>query len=283
MAVSTAVCPSNAESGVFTRSLTKKHCQIPPPVYCQSTALTKVAIMSHKNKPQLGILGGLSWHSSAQYYTLINRGVEKALGYNHNPQILLHSLNFKDIAQLFKQKEAATKRIVEECQRLQEFGCDAILIASNTVHFCYDAVMAQTDIPTLHIADAVGTSLTHHGHTTVALLGTRYTMNLGFYKNRLQQKQGIEVITPDSSTKHYIDKVIYNELVKGHVSPDSQSTFIKILEALKSQGATAFIAGCTEIPLLFQNMEEALPLPMIDSTALHCQAAINWYLEQIEP
>lgn len=237
--------------------------------------------MSHKNKPQLGILGGLSWHSSTQYYTLLNRGVEKVLGHNHNPQILLHSLNFKDIAQLFKQKDAATKRIVEECQRLQEFGCDAILIASNTVHFCYDAVMAQIDIHVPHIADAVGANLIHHGHTTVALLGTRYTMNLGFYKNRLKKKHTIEVITPDSSTKHYIANVIYDELVKGHVSPDSQSTFIKILEVLKGRGATAFIAGCTEIPLLFQNMEEALPIPMIDSTALHCQAAINWYLDQI--
>lgn len=224
--------------------------------------------MSRVTTKQLGILGGLSWHSTEVYYRLINEMTTSHLGDDHGARILVHSLDFREITDLFKNRKAAVQRLVEECLRLEEFGCEALMLASNTVHFAYGAISDRLKIPVFHIADAVGERLKCEGVKCTALLGTQYTMNLPFYKKRLLEKYGIEVRIPEAADIEAVNRIIYDELVKGIVLPESKETFQAIVSKMVIGGVQAVIAGCTEIPMLLQ--DEDCNVLVVDSAREHC-------------
>lgn len=218
---------------------------------------------------KLGIIGGLSWHSSLEYYKTLNEMIEgQAEG--QGAKIILNSLDFYEITELFKTPQNAMKRIAMEAKQLEDLGCDHLIFASNTVHFCFDYVQERLNIPILHIADAVGGAMARAGVKTCGLLGTRYTMNQDFYKKRLQEQFQIDVLIPPKEDRQVVDRIIYDELVKGQFKEESRQSYLGIIQRLQGSGAKAIIMGCTEIPLLISQGDT--PTLLIDSTREHCKA-----------
>ncbi len=225
----------------------------------------------------LGLLGGLSWYSSLEYYRRINEGINFALENQSSPKLILNSLDFQFVTELFKTQEKARVFISNESKRLEDIGCDGILLASNTVHFCYEAVCEKVNVPVLHIADAVGQALERQGVSCTALLGTRFTMNLNFYKVWLKKKYNIETKTPKGQHRIDVNRIIYDELVLGDIRASSRERYVDIINTMASEGSEAVILGCTEIPLLIKAQD--VDIPVIDSTKEHCNMAINWLLK----
>lgn len=210
---------------------------------------------------QLGILGGMSWESTASYYRLLNQGVREQLGGLHSAPLLLHSVDFAEIAEL---------------QRRADWQAAGELLATNTMHKVAPAIEAAVAIPLLHIGDAVGQALQRRGVHRAALLGTRFTMQEDFYRQRLAERFAIEVITPDVVQMAEVDRVIFAELCQGQFLPQAQAFYLDCLRTLKTQGAEVAILGCTEIGLLLDGQEA--PLPLLDSTELHVAMGLEWML-----
>lgn len=227
---------------------------------------------------QLGILGGMSWESTASYYRLLNQGVREQLGGLHSAPLLLHSVDFAEIAELQRRADwqAAGALLAKAAQGLQQAGATALLLATNTMHKVAPAIEAAVDIPLLHIGDAVGQALQHQGVRRAALLGTRFTMQEDFYRQRLAERFGIEVITPDAAQMAEIDRVIFAELCQGQFLPSARDFYLDCLRTLQEQGAEAAILGCTEIGLLLEGLDA--PLPLLDSTELHVAMGLEWML-----
>ncbi len=227
----------------------------------------------------LGVIGGMSWESSATYYKLFNEGVRDALGGLHSAPILLHSVDFAGIAALQKSGEwhVAGEQLAQVAQGLQRAGAGALLLATNTMHKVAPAIEAAVDIPLLHIGDAVGAALQASGVSRAALLGTRFTMQEDFYRNRLAERFGIEVLLPDAQSMIEIDRVIFAELCLGQFNQPARDYYLNVLEQLRDQGAEAAILGCTEIGLLLEGVQS--PLPLIDSTEQHVAMGLRWLLE----
>ncbi|MCQ2999689.1 amino acid racemase [Pseudomonas syringae] len=227
----------------------------------------------------LGVIGGMSWESTATYYKLLNEGVRDALGGLHSAPVLLHSVDFAGIAALQKSGEwhVAGEQLVQIAQGLQRAGAGALLLASNTMHKVAPAIEAAVDIPLLHIGDAVGQALQASGVSRAALLGTRFTMQENFYRNRLAERFGIEVLLPDAQSMTEIDRVIFAELCLGQFNQPARDYYLNVLEQLRNQGAEAAILGCTEIGLLLEGVKS--PLPLIDSTEQHVAMGLRWLLE----
>lgn len=226
----------------------------------------------------LGILGGMSWESSASYYRLINEGYRDAKGGLHSAPLLLHSVDFASIAALQKAGDwqAAGVQLSDAARGLERAGAGAIVLATNTMHKVADAIEQAVEIPLLHIGDAVGEALQAGGFQRVALLGTRFTMQQDFYRLRLAERYGIEVVLPEETQMTEIDRIIFSELCQGQFTSVSRAYYLACLESLHSQGAQAAILGCTEIGLLLQGVEA--PLPLIDSTQVHVQSGLRWLL-----
>lgn len=226
----------------------------------------------------LGVLGGMSWESTATYYKWLNEGIRNRLGGLHSAPLLLHSVDFAGIAALQKsgQWDLAGERLAEASRGLERAGAGAILLATNTMHKVAAAIESAVDIPLLHIGDAVGQALQARDVTRAALLGTRFTMQEDFYKRRLADRFGIETLLPSPDAMAEIDRVIFAELCLGQFHQPARDFYLGVLEQLRDQGAQAAILGCTEIGLLLEGVQS--PLPLVDSTQEHVEMGLGWLL-----
>ena len=228
----------------------------------------------------IGLLGGMSWESTASYYKAINEGVKHELGGLHSAKVALYSVNFDEIEKLQHAGNwAATAEILSEAAKsVEAAGADFLLICTNTMHKVAKEIEQVMSIPLLHIADATANELQADGIKKVGLLGTRFTMEQDFYINRLTKQFGIEVVVPDLPDREIIHKVIYDELCKGVIRDDSRAEYVRITEALSEQGAEAVILGCTEIALLISSQDTDVPL--YDTTKIHAEAAVKLALSE---
>lgn len=229
----------------------------------------------------IGLLGGMSWESTQTYYRLLNQQVGQALGGFHSAKIVLYSVDFADIEALQRQGDwpAMATILATAAQRLEAAGADGLLIATNTMHKVADEVAAAISLPLLHIAEATADALVRDGVTCVGLLGTRFTMEQAFYRERLEAR-GIEVVVPDSEQRETVHRVIFEELCKGIIDPDSKQAYLGIVDALAERGAQGVILGCTEIGMLIKASDTAVAL--YDTTEIHAAEAVAWALKDEE-
>lgn len=227
----------------------------------------------------LGILGGMSWESTQHLYALINRGVAARLGGLHSADLLLRSVDFAPIAALQTAGDWAGAAAVLGAAGtgLRRAGAEALLIASNTMHLVANDVERAAGLPVLHIVDATAEALRAAGVRRAGLLATRFTMEQGFYRERMWQRFGIEVVTPDEPGRAEVHRIIYEELCRGRFEPDSREALRSQVAALAERGAQAAILGCTELGLLLPAGAPAA-LPLFDSTDLQARAAVDWML-----
>lgn len=225
----------------------------------------------------IGLIGGISWLSTIDYYRLLNQKINAQLGGVHSAQILLSSVNFDEVKRLTLADDwnGLAGMMSREAKRLEQAGADFILIGANTMHNIADKVQASINIPLIHIAEEAGKEIVKLQLKKVALLGTKYTMQLDFYKNKLAE-QGIETIIPNEADIEYINTAIYDEMGKGIFLPERKQGFIRIINQLKEQGAEGVILGCTEIPILIQQNDS--PIPVFDTAAIHVNAAVEFAL-----
>jgi len=226
----------------------------------------------------IGMLGGMSWESTASYYHALNEGVKQSLGGFHSARICMVSVDFAEIEILQQQGRWEETAIIlsRAAQSTEKGGADFLLICTNTMHKVADEIAASISIPILHIADATAKELLDDNISRVGLLGTRFTMEQEFYKGRLSKKYGIEVLVPDDVEKTIVHDVIYNELVQGNVIDRSREKYLAIIDSLHQRGAEAVILGCTEIALLIQ--QHHTEVPVYDTTAIHAAEAVRMAL-----
>jgi aspartate racemase len=223
----------------------------------------------------IGLIGGLSWESSAQYYRIINREVRERLGGVHSARSLMWSVDFGEIEPLQHNGDwgQLAERMRDAAIRLERGGADFVLICSNTMHRMADAVAEAIDIPLIHIADPTGEKIKAAGLRRVGLIGTAFTMEQDFYKGRLNEVFGLEVVVPQADDRRIVHDIIYKELVVGEVLANSRMAYREVIARLIAQGAQAVILGCTEIMLLISAEDSAVPL--FDTTTLHAIAAVD--------
>ncbi|MBS0254407.1 MAG: aspartate/glutamate racemase family protein [Proteobacteria bacterium] len=222
----------------------------------------------------IGILGGMSWESSATYYRLINQRVRAALGGNASARLILYSFDFAEIEamQMAGDWDGLTARMVDAARRLVGAGADLLVIATNTMHKMAAEVQAAAGVPLLHIADPAGRAARAAGFTRVGLLGTRFTMEQAFYRAALEA-HGLEVLVPDEAGRATVHRIIYQELVGGVIREESRAAYRAVIADLVAQGVQAVVLGCTEIMLLVGEGDSAVPL--LDTTTLHAEAAAD--------
>ncbi|GAA3700299.1 aspartate/glutamate racemase family protein [Sphingomonas cynarae] len=225
----------------------------------------------------IGIIGGMSWESSLEYYRIINRAVRDRLGGLHSARILMLSVDFADIAARQRAGDwpALTAQMIDAARALERGGANGVLIATNTMHLMADEVAGAIGVPLLHIGDAAARAVRAAGHGRVGLIGTAFTMEQPFYAERLA-RHGLDVIVPAADDRRAAHAIIYDELVQGRIEPASRAVYRAIIARLVARGATAIILGCTEIMLLVSDEDSAVPL--FDTTTLHAQAAVAWAL-----
>ncbi len=225
----------------------------------------------------IGMLGGMSWESTLSYYRALNLGVKNALGGLHSAKILLNSVDFAEIEALqhAERWDETALILADAAVALEAAGADFLMICTNTMHKVAPQVQARINIPLLHIADATASVLRKDGVKKVGLLGTRFTMEQDFYRERIQG-QGIEVLVPNSDARDLVHEVIYEELCLGKINAESKAQFLNIVDALAGAGAEAVILGCTEIALLIQ--QEDTHVPLYDTTAIHAEQAVLFAL-----
>ncbi len=226
----------------------------------------------------IGLIGGMSWESSQTYYRLINQGVRDALGGLHSAKLVLYSVDFAEIEALQHQGDwdATAKILGDAAQSLEAAGADFLVLCTNTMHKVAVQIEQAVNIPLLHIADATATVLRQAGVTSVGLLGTRFTMEQAFYLDRIQE-HGIQVVVPEQSGRDLVHSVIYEELCRGEIRPESRSEYLEVIASLADRGAQGVILGCTEIGLLVQAADTEVRL--FDTTAIHAQQAVRFALE----
>jgi aspartate racemase len=225
----------------------------------------------------IGIIGGLTWLSTADYYRLINQRINEKLGGVEAGKIILYSVNFAEIKILTENNDwkAIAEIMKELALKLEVAGADCMLIGANTMHKIADEVQSAIQIPLINIAEETAKLIQAKGMKHVALLGTKYTMQLDFYKNKLLSK-GIQTIIPGEDDIAYINNAIYSEMGKGLFLPETKERFIKIIDKFHRSGVEAVILGCTEIPILIK--QEDVNLPVFDSTDIHVSAAVNFVI-----
>ncbi len=226
----------------------------------------------------IGLLGGMSWESTVDYYRAINEGVRNTLGGLHSAKIAMYSVDFGPIEKLQHQGDwDETARILTEAaQSIESAGADFLLICTNTMHKVAPHIERSISIPLLHIADATAEVLVHQGIKTVGLLGTAFTMEQDFYKGRLSENYGLTVLVPENEDRRVVHDIIYQELCLGKVKPDSRTEYLRIIDSLSNQGAEAVILGCTEIGMLVNQGDTKVRL--LDTTAIHAEKAVEYAL-----
>ena len=225
----------------------------------------------------LGVLGGMSWTSTAEYYRLLNQGVAARLGGLHSARLVLHSVDFGPVAAMQHDGDwrGTADVLVEAARGLQRGGAEGLLLATNTMHKVADEVEAASGIPLLHIADATAARVLADGRSTVGLLATAFTMEQDFYVGRLRE-HGLDVLVPDEEERADVHRIIYDELCLDVVRDESRERYREVMESLAQRGAEAVILGCTEIGLLVGDGDS--PVPLYDTTAVHAEQAVDWML-----
>jgi aspartate racemase len=229
----------------------------------------------------IGILGGMSWQSTGLYYRWINEGIQKKLGGLHSARIAMVSVDFQEIEELQHsgQWEDAGKILARAARQIEAAGADFLLIATNTMHKVVPQIESEINIPILHIADATARNIIARNMKTVGLLGTNFTMEEDFYKGRLTEKHGLEIIVPSKADREIIDRIIYEELCLGKIKAESRQTYLQIMKQMRKEGAEGIIEGCTEIAMLVR--QEHTDIPLFDTTAIHAQEAVNMAVTSI--
>lgn len=222
----------------------------------------------------MGLIGGMSWESSVEYYRITNQLVRQKLGGHHSAKSVMYSFDFAEIEKLQHRGEweEATRRMINAAIYLQRAGAEFIVICTNTMHRMAKEVEAAIAIPVLHIADATAQAVQAEGVERVGLLGTRFTMEEEFYRGRLEE-HGLTVLVPDEGGRSLVDQVIFDELVMGEINPESKRGYLGVIDALAEEGAEGIILGCTEIGLLVK--AEDVDLPVFDTTMIHARAAVE--------
>ena len=226
----------------------------------------------------IGLIGGMSWESSAEYYRVINQETKRRLGGHHNAPSVLVTVDFAEVERLQHcgQWEELGGVLVKAARQLERGGADVVVLCTNTMHKLADSIAGAVQIPLLHIADAVGRTIQRSGQRRVGLLGTRFTMEQSFYSDRMRERFGIDTIVPSTADRQVIHDVIYDELCHGVIREESRATYQGIIAGLAAVGADAVVLGCTEIGLLISQADSILPVH--DSTPIHAVAAVEFAL-----
>jgi len=228
----------------------------------------------------IGLIGGMSWESSLEYYRIINEELQKRLGGMHSAKSLMYSVDFAEIEEMQRAGnwEMAAHVLSEAAQRLEAGGAELVVMCTNTMHKVAESMQRAVSIPLLHIADATGSRVADAGITRVGLLGTRFTMEETFYKERLEKQYGLTVLIPPEPGREIVHRIIYDELVKGIIRDASRARYSEIISELVLRGAEGVILGCTEIGLLVS--QEDASVPLFDTTRIHAEAAAEFALEE---
>jgi aspartate racemase len=228
----------------------------------------------------IGLIGGMSWESSLEYYRIINENVRERLGGLHSAKILMYSFDFAEIENLQREGkwEQAGQAVTDTARRLEMAGADFLVLCTNTMHKVADAVETGIETPLLHIADATAEAIKAMGLKKVGLLGTRFTMEEDFYRSRLLNKHGVAVMVPDIEDRQIVHDTIYNELCLGETSQASREQLGRIIRTLGAKGAKGVILGCTELGLLVKQQD--CEVPLFDSTSIHARAAVEFALRE---
>jgi len=221
----------------------------------------------------IGLIGGMSWESTVSYYRTINETIKERLGGLHSAKIVLYSVDFHEIEQLQRAEdwETAGGVLAEAARSLEAAGASFLVLCTNTMHNVAASIEAAVRLPLFHIADPTAAAIKQGGHSTVGLLGTRFTMEQAFYRDRLSERHGLRVVVPGLEDRETVHRIIYEELCLGVVTPKSRNDYRRIMESLASEGAEAIILGCTEISLLVSQRDS--PVPLFDTAAIHARAA----------
>lgn len=228
----------------------------------------------------IGLLGGMSWESSLEYYRIMNEKVKEVLGGYHSAKCMMYSVDFEEVKQLQYSGNwsAATDLLVTAAEQVERGGADCLLICTNTMHMMADEVQANIHIPLIHIADVTGERIQAQKLRKVGLLATKFTMEQDFYRSRLNEKYGIEVVIPDEDDRQTVHSIIYEELILGKILPDSKEKYKRIIDKLVEQGAEGIILGCTEIMLLIDQQD--CTVPVFDTTRIHAEAGVAFALQK---
>ena len=226
----------------------------------------------------IGLIGGMSWESSLLYYQIMNERVKEKLGGHHSAKSLLYSVDFQEIKTLqFEDRwDELTKIMIDIAKKLEKSGADCLVICTNTMHKMAKEVEESVKIPLLHIADATAKDIVNNGIKKVALLGTAFTMEHDFYKGRLIEQFGLDVIVPNEAERKLVHNIIYEELCLGIVKEESKQVYLNIIDQLIEHGAEAVILGCTEITMLIS--QENCSIPVFDTTRIHAESAVDFAL-----
>jgi len=227
----------------------------------------------------IGLLGGMSWESTAEYYRLINSSVASHLGGLHSAKIVLYSVDFAEIEKMQHAQDwnSAAELLIRGARRVEAGGADCLLLCTNTMHKVAEAIAAAITIPFLHIGDATADCILKTHRKKIGLLGTRFTMEQDFYRGRLEKQHGLDVMVPLEADRQIVHRVIYEELCKGIIQEQSRQEFRRILNVMVDQGAAGVILGCTEIGMLLS--ESDCSVPVFDTTKIHCEAGVQFALK----
>jgi len=228
----------------------------------------------------MGMIGGMSWESSLEYYRIVNETIKKKLGGFHSAKCILYSVDFEEVEKLqhLGDWDELTRKMTDSAKRLESAGADFVIICTNTMHKMAAEVQGAIGIPLLHIADITAEAIRAHGETRVGLLGTKFTMEQDFYKGRLQKKHGLEVLIPGEEERQVVHDILYSELCLGEIKEQSKHKFKNIIQNLVDRGAQSVILGCTEIPLIVSQDDYAIHV--YDTTRLHAEAAVDFALQK---
>jgi aspartate racemase len=223
----------------------------------------------------IGLIGGMSWESSLNYYKILNEEVKRRLGGHHSCKCLMNSVDFAEIEKLQHEGnwDKLTEMMIEAARNIQRGGADFLVICTNTMHKMADEIEQNVGIPVLHIADTAAESIKSEGIRKVGLVGTKFTMEQDFYKDRLREKHGIEVLIPDEQERQRVHDIVYNELVLGVIRESSRNIYLEVINNLVSKGAEGIVLGCTEIPLLVHQKD--CNVRLFDTTTIHALAAVE--------
>ena len=227
----------------------------------------------------IGLLGGMSWESTVEYYRIINQEVRRRLGRQHSARLLLYSVDFEEIDRLQGEDKwsAAGDQLAAAAKRLERARADFILMCTNTMHKVADQIESELGVPLIHIADATAERVREAGVGKIGLLGTRFTMGEDFYRGRLRERHGLQVMVPPQQDRALVDRVIYDELCQGIIDEGSRREFVRIIADLGESGAEGVILGCTEIGLLVSRADS--PIPAFDTTRIHAEKGVGLALE----
>ena len=235
-------------------------------------------LKAEKAMKTIGLVGGMSWESTLEYYRVINQYTKERLGGFHSAKVVLYSVDFAEVES--QQHEGRwddlTRLMIDAAQRVERAGAEVLVICTNTMHKMADDVQGKIRIPILHIVDAAAEAIKSRSIKKVGLLGTRFTMEQDFYKQRLIRNHGLEVIIPEKKEREAIHRILYNELCLGEIKEQSKGTFRAIIAGLKARGAQGIVLGCTEIPILVS--QDDYRIPLFDTTTLHARAAVDFAL-----